>query len=118
MGPEQQWREALGRGQFLLQRALASGRYFFPPRVAEPGTGDRNWEWAAASGEGEVHSVTVVHSRPPDDPYAVVLVDLTEGVRLMSSVIGMDPEDVQIGMPVRAKIQGEGAEAVLLFEPV
>ena len=118
MGPEQQWREALGRGEFRLQRARASGRFFFPPRVAEPGTGDRDWEWVAAAGDGAIHSVTVVHSQPPVDPHAIVLVDLTEGVRLMGTVIGVAPAEVQIGMPVRATIRGSGDEAVLQFEPV
>lgn len=35
----------------------------------------------------------------------------------MSAVVGIAPDEIQIGMPVRAKIQGEGADAVLLFEP-
>ncbi|GAA4759376.1 OB-fold domain-containing protein [Sphingomonas daechungensis] len=117
MGPEQQWREALGRGEFRLQRAIASGRVFFPPRVAEPGTGDRDWEWVSASGEGVVHSVTVVNPRPPEDAYAVVLVDLAEEVRVMSNVVGVAPNQIHIGMPVRATIRGRGTNAILLFEP-
>jgi uncharacterized OB-fold protein len=117
MGPEQQWQEALGRGEFRLQRALASGKFFFPPRIAEPGTGDRDWEWVSASGSGTVYSVSVIHPRPPADPHAVVLVDLAEGVRLMSSVVGMPADEVRIGMPVRAKIEGSGPSAILLFEP-
>ena len=115
MGPETEWREALARGELLLQRARGSGRCFFPPRVAEPGSGDGDWEWVASTGKGAVYSATVVYPRPPAEPYNVVLVDLDEGVRIMSRVIGAD--EVKIGMPVRARIDREGDEPLLLFEP-
>jgi uncharacterized OB-fold protein len=115
MGPEQEWRAALGDGELRLQRARRSGRCFFPPRVAEPGTGDREWDWIVASGEGTVYSVTIVHPRAPAEPYNIVLVDLAEGVRMMGRVVGTDT--VKIGMKVRARIDREGPEPLLLFEP-
>ena len=115
MSPEQRWRQALADGEFKLQRARASGRHFFPPRVAEPGTGDRDWEWVRASGNGTVYSVTTVHPRAPAEPYNVVLVDLAEGPRVMSRVV--DAKDVRIGMAVRARIDRAGDAPLLLFEP-
>ena len=102
-------------GEFRLQRARGSGRCFFPPRVAEPGTGDRDWEWVRASGEGTVYSATVVHPRPPAEPHNVVLVDLAEGPRLMSRIVGADA--VRIGMKVRARIDRSGKAPLLLFVP-
>ncbi len=115
-GPEQQWRDALSEGRLLLPREKASGAYFFPPRVVAPGSGG-DWEWAEASGRGTVHSVSVVHPRPPAAPYAVVLVDLDEGPRLMSQVDGIGPEAIAIGMPVVARIDRAGDAAVLRFDP-
>ena len=115
MGPDQAWRQALADGEFRLQRARTSGRYFFPPAVAEPGTGDRDWEWVRASGNGTIYSVTTVHPRPPAEPYTVVLVDLAEGPRMMSRVVGT--EDERIGMAVRARIDRAGDSPLLLFEP-
>lgn len=115
MGPDAQWRQALQEGRFVLQRAQASGACFFPPRGAEPGTGDTEWEWIEASGEGVVYSVTVIHSRPPQAPYNVVLVDLAEGPRMMSRVEGEGP--VTIGMKVRARIDPSGSEPLILFDP-
>lgn len=115
MGPDQQWRQALADGEFRLQRCRGSDRYFFPPRVAEPGSGDRDWEWVAASGDGTVHSVTIVHPRPPAEPYNVVLVTLAEGPRIMSRVAGAG--DIRIGMKVRARICRDGKEPLLLFDP-
>ena len=90
-GPEAQWRAALADGRFLLQRAVSSGTVFFPPRLAEPGTGDDDIEWIEASGMGLVYSLTLVSPKPPAEPYNVVLVDLDEGARLMSRVDGVAP---------------------------
>jgi uncharacterized OB-fold protein len=115
MGPEQEWREALRSGRFLIQRARASGGYFFPPRVAEPGTGDRDWEWVEASGEGAVYSVTTVHPKPPEDAYDVILVDLAEGPRMMSRLDGGGK--AWIGMKVRARIAGEAGDRLVVFDP-
>lgn len=115
MGPEQEWREALGEGRFLLQRARTSGRHFFPPRMAEPGSGSRDWEWVEASGEGTVYSATLVHPRPPEGAYNVVLVDLVEGPRVMGRVTGL--EAVPIGLAVRARIDVSGDEPLILFDP-
>ena len=91
-GPEAQWRAALADGRFLLQRAVSSGTVFFPPRLAEPGTGDDDIEWIEASGMGLVYSLTLVAPKPPAAPYNVVLVDLDEGARLMSRVDGVAPD--------------------------
>ncbi len=115
-GPEQQWRTALSEGRFLLPRDKATGACFFPPRVVAPGSGG-DWEWVEASGRGTIHSVSVVHPRPPEAPYAVVLVDLEEGPRLMSQVDGIDPDAIRIGMAVVARIDRAGDEAVLRFDP-
>jgi hypothetical protein len=56
-----------------------------------------------ASGRGTVHSFVVFH-HPPVPPFAypnvIVLVDLEEGTRLVSRLVGVDPDDVRIGMPV------------------
>lgn len=116
--PETVWRAALGEGRVLLQRARASGGHFFPPRLAEPRTGDEDWEWVEASGYGTVYSVTVVNQKPPAEPYNVALVDLDEGPRLMSRVEGIAPAAVTIGLRVRARIDLAGDAPILLFDPV
>jgi uncharacterized OB-fold protein len=59
-------------------------------------------EWREAAGTGVVHAVSVHHKtgpgRDPDDgPYAVALIDLPEGVRVMSNVVGAPVEDVAVG---------------------
>lgn len=117
-GPEAVWRAALAEGRILLQRANDSGTVFFPPRIAEPGTGDTDIAWIEAAGLGMVYSVTVISRKPPEPSYNVVLVDLDEGARMMSRVDGIPAEDVRIGMRVRAKIVAEGETPLLVFEPL
>lgn len=116
--PEQEYFAHLAQGRFMLQRSRASGRCFFYPRVAAPVSGDRDLEWVPASGRGTVHATTIVRPKPPQQPYNVVLVDLEEGVRVMSRVEGIAPEAVKIGMPVQARIGTQDEKPILLFDPV
>jgi uncharacterized OB-fold protein len=115
--PDAVWRDALAGGRVLLQRARASGTHFFPPRLAEPRTGDEEWDWVEASGLGTVYSVTVVNRKPPAAPYNVALIDLDEGPRMMSRVEGVPAEAVTIGLRVRARIDAAGDAPILLFDP-
>lgn len=117
MGPSETWRQALGEGRFLIQRSRRDGAHVFPPRVAAPGSGTDDLEWVEACGLGTVHSVTIIRPRPPADAYAVVLVDLDEGVRLMSRVEGMAPEAVTIGLRVKARIASTDDGPLLVFDP-
>jgi uncharacterized protein len=115
LAPDTAYRRFLAEGRFMLQRS-AAGRHVFYPRVAEPGSGEA-LDWVPADGRGCVHSVTVVRSRPPAPNYNVALIDLVEGVRLMSRVDGVPPEAVHIGMAVVAKIVVENDAPLLVFVP-
>lgn len=114
---EKRFREYLAAGQLMLQKGRRSGDFTFYPRVFEPGTGDEDVEWVEASGKGTVYAVTVVRPRPPQMPFNVVLVDLEEGVRLMSRIERIDAEDVSIGMSVKAAIVEQDGEPVVIFVP-
>lgn len=114
--PEAQFKAFLAQGRFMIQRAKTSGRYVFYPRVAEPGTGDTDLEWVEASGAGVVYSSTMVRKKPPEPSYNVALIDLTEGPRMMSRVVGIPAEHVRIGMRVQAKIVNENGTPLVVFE--
>ena len=116
IGPEAQFQHFLASGRFMIQRCRSSGRYIFYPRVAEPASGDPELEWVEASGEGSIYSVTIVRPNPPLEPYSVVLVDLAEGPRLMSTVQGIAPEGVRIGMRVRSRIVSSEGQHRIVFE--
>ena len=117
LNPSAQFDAYLKQGRFMIQRALGSGAYIFYPRMAEPGSGDQELIWVEASGRAIVYATTIVRPRLPEEPYNVVLVILAEGPRMMSRVIGIDPEDVCIDMAVRAEIIMEADKALLVFRP-
>ena len=114
IGPEQQFKDYLEQGKFMIQRSRSTGKYVFYPRVAIPHSGETDLEWVEASGRGSVYSITVNRGR--SGSYNVALIDLEEGVRMMSTVEGV--ETLPIGAPVKAKIATlDGAPAVV-FEAV
>ena len=113
--PDEDFRRFLAEGRFMIQRS-ASGHYTFYPRVAEPGTG-ADLEWVKASGLGVVYATTVVRKKPPEPSYNVALIDLDEGVRMMSRVEGPEPDAVAIGLKVRARIIEQEGEPVVVFDP-
>lgn len=113
-GPEKQYLDRLAAGRFEIQQCAACRRHVFYPRVLCPHCGAGRLDWVAASGRGTVYSTTVVRRKPADGgDYNVCLVDLAEGVRMMSRVAGLPPADVKIGMAVKARI----AEGLVEFTP-
>jgi uncharacterized OB-fold protein len=70
-----------------------------------PACGAFEWEWARSSGRGTVYTWTVgvraLHPAFGDDaPYAPVVVEMEEGVRVLGTVVDCPPEELEIGMPV------------------
>ena len=99
--------DGLKAGELRIQRCMACGTAIFYPRSGCPGCGSRDIEWITASGRGTVHAFTIAHRGVPaafkgSTPYVVAMVELEEGARLMTNLIGVDPtpEAVKIGMPV------------------
>ncbi len=117
IGPQARYEAYLDEGRFMLQRDRASGKFFFYPRVAAPRSGSTDLEWAAPSGLARVYAATVIHPRPPEPAYGVVLVELDEGPRLMSRVEGLAAQEVRIGLRVRARVIQEAGRGLLVFEP-
>lgn len=115
--PRAYWRAALDRGVFLLQRPRGGGAAIFPPRLAEPGSGDRDLIWFEPPRGGTIYSVTVIHPRPPAAPYHVALIDLDAGVRVMGRVEGIDPASVAIGARVAGRVIVGAAGGLLVFDP-
>ena len=117
MQPEKEFFEYLAQGRFMIQHSHSTGQYVFYPRVAAPGTGATDLTWVEASGLGTVYSTTVIRQKPPMPNYNLALVDLAEGPRMMSRVEDVEPQDVKIGMPVRAKVVQSGEQPMVVFVP-
>ena len=115
--PVAEFQAFLEEGRFMLLRSRASGTFMFYPRVAEPVTGATDLEWVEASGRGTVYSTTAIGQKPPKEAYNVALIDLEEGVRMMSRVEGVPADAVRIGMAVTARIADQDGAPVVVFDP-
>ncbi|WP_375256523.1 bifunctional MaoC family dehydratase N-terminal/OB-fold nucleic acid binding domain-containing protein [Streptomyces sp. PKU-EA00015] len=89
--------------RLLIQRCGGCGTLRLPWLPGCAACGSPDWDAVAASGAGTVFSYVVMH-HPPfpafDPPYAVGLIELAEGVRFVSNVVGVPYDKVRIGMPV------------------
>jgi uncharacterized OB-fold protein len=97
---------ATRRGELVLQWCTSCERPIWYPREVCPACFGSTLEWRAASGAGVVHAVSVHHlpgpGRSADDvPYAVALIDLAEGVRVMSNIVNTAPDGVTVGDAVQ-----------------
>jgi uncharacterized protein len=105
IGPDTQffW-DGVKEGELRIQRCADCGARRHPPGPMCPHCHSVKRDYTVAGGRGVVHSY-VIHHHPPvpglTPPYAVALVELDEGVRMVGNVLGCPPEDVRIGMPVR-----------------
>ncbi|MFF2362146.1 bifunctional MaoC family dehydratase N-terminal/OB-fold nucleic acid binding domain-containing protein [Streptomyces sp. NPDC058122] len=108
--------EGVGRHRLLIQRCTACGTLRFPWLPGCGACGGPDWDTVESGGEGTVYSYVVMH-HPPfpafDPPYAVALVELAEGVRIVSNVVGVPYDEVRIGMPVRLEFRRYGEDVEL-----
>jgi len=107
--PMQTYLEHCARGELAYQVA-PDGTPLSYPRVVSPGTGADRLEWRVSKGLGTVYAVTIVRNRNAL-PHNVVLVDLDEGFRIMSTVEETDPESVRIGDRVSLRMKPGTAES-------
>ena len=101
--------------QLLVPHCRDCGTAFWYPRATCPSCLSEDLDWRPSAGTGEVHAVSVMAR---GEPYAVVLVDLDDGVRLMSNAVNVDPADVRVGMRVRLAWEAlPDGRHLWLFEP-
>lgn len=109
-----------GRLRFL--RCQACGTYLHPPLPRCPTCGSRELAPEVVSGRGEVCSFTINHQPWDGDPhpYVIALVTIPEqdGMRLTTNIVGCDPSDVRIGMPVQVTFEHRDPVWLPLFEPI
>jgi uncharacterized OB-fold protein len=109
----------LDAGRFLIQRCAACAKHVYFPREVCPHCGAGTLEWTAPKGTGTVYAVTTVRRKPAEGgDLNVSLIDLDEGVRLMSRVEQLAPDAVKIGQRVKARVQVKDGRGLVLFDPV
>jgi len=113
--------EGLQRGELLLQRCTACGVLRHPPAPMCGRCHSLAWDTQRASGRGIVYSYCIPHEPPIPGftpPYVVALIELAEGPRLVSNLLGVDISQVRIGMAVRAELATDDPQLTLpLFHP-
>jgi len=114
--------DAARAGRLVAQRCSASGELRHPPRPMCPHCGSLEWEEAELSGRGTVYSYSLLHHpQNPQFDYPVIaaLVDLEEGIRLVSNLVDIDPADVAIGLAVEVRFEPTvDGGALPVFAPV
>ncbi|MCU1456524.1 MAG: hypothetical protein JWL73_616 [Actinomycetia bacterium] len=114
--------EAAHDGRLVSQQCSGCGQLRHPPRPMCPYCHSIEHELVELAGTGTVYSYAILHHpQHPAFSYPViaVLVDLDEGVRLLSNLVGVEPGDVHIDMPVRVTFdETEAGMAVPVFEPM
>ena len=106
------------RDELLFQRCENCGTWRHVPRELCAECGSWDWAWQASSGRGKVFTWTVIE-RPlhpafaEDVPLAAVVVELEEGVRLLSHVIDCPPEELEMEMPVVVSFDAVTEEVTL-----
>lgn len=98
------WDAARDR-ELVLQRCAACGRLIHHPREACPTCLGQEFTWDRASGRGTVHATSVHHVpfgqlTAEECPYVVAFVDLEEGVRILTNLVGDGADEVHSGDPV------------------
>ena len=119
---DQDFFDGVAEGQLRVQQCGDCGAHQFYPRVVCKHCGSDHSQWVVASGRGQVTSFSVVRRAVSADfeaPYVIALIDLEEGVRMMSHVIDIDPDQVVSGMAVTVVFRPVGgADIRPVFRPV
>ncbi len=117
-GAEATFRDFLRQGEIRLQQCLSCKRFVYYPRDFCHHCHAEQLRWQPISGQGSVYSLTVQSARTEGEkPRNTVLVELDEGVRIVSRVEGMASDRLQIGMRVKARISSWQDVPILVFEP-
>jgi uncharacterized OB-fold protein len=109
--------EGIEADELRYQKCATCARAIFYPRMVCNWCGSSDISFRVSQGAGTVYSVTVVNDRETG-AYCVVLVDLDEGFRMMSSVVNVAPETVAIGARVGVSFDvGDDGEKRVVFVP-
>ncbi|MGE3148396.1 MAG: Zn-ribbon domain-containing OB-fold protein [Pseudorhodoplanes sp.] len=125
MDPEDKpfW-ESVKEHRMKVQRCAECGSWCFQPKPFCPKCLSDKLEWTPVKGRGKVYASTTIHHAfmpywKGDVPFNLSIIELDEGVHMVSNVIGVPPQDVKIGMPVEV-VYDDVTEEITLhkFRPV
>lgn len=115
--------EGTARGELRVQRCNACERAYFYPRPYCPHCSSDDVSWITASGRGRLHTYLISHRPAPgfgdQVPYAIAVVELEEGPRMMANIVGVEntPDALVLDMPLEVGFEGRGDQSVPVFRP-
>jgi uncharacterized OB-fold protein len=113
--------EGTARGELRLQRCRGCTTIYFPPQPFCRECGSDDVEVVRASGRGSLYSYVITHRAAPgfEAPYVIAVVQLEEGPRLLSNLVGVapDPDALQLDLPLEVVYETVGEVALPVFRP-
>ncbi len=116
------WREMPQRYRLEAVKCKKCGKVLFPPRLVCPACKSREFENTQIGDKGKVEAFTIIRVPPSQftdqSPYSVAIVNVGDDVKILCQVADCEPEDMEIGMPVKIefrKIQQEGHGGILNY---
>lgn len=116
--------EACARHELYVQKCRRCGKVFYYPRSFCPEDLTQDLAWVRCSGRGKVYTFTVTYQNQSPGfrenlPYVMAYVELEEGVRLLTNIVGCKPEEVRIDMPVEVRFEDVTPDvSIPVFKPV
>ena len=111
--------EGLEQGELRIQRCDACARAVFYPRALCPHCFSDQLSWIVATGKGTIYSYTVAHQAfgpfAAETPFVVAIVELEEGVRMMTRIIDAPRERIAIGAAVQVTFETVGEHFTLPY---
>lgn len=105
-------------GVLRVQRCRDCGHFVFIPQPLCTRCQSEALEWVTSSGRGTVYSFTVVE-RPPrpafETPYVVAIVELEEGWHMLTNLVDVAPEAVEVGMRVTPRFRAMSDDVTLPY---
>ncbi|TFG30652.1 nucleic acid-binding protein [Candidatus Thorarchaeota archaeon] len=112
-------------GHFKAYKCVDCGAVIAPPSGSCYGCGSSKMDWTQVSGNGKLIAFTVIHIAPDEfaeeAPYYVAIVELAEGTRVSTRLLGFDPlkpEEVKLGIDLKLDYEkGKSGKTYLAFRP-
>jgi uncharacterized OB-fold protein len=116
--------DACRRKELIVQRCRACGKHQWHYRAICCHCWSDDVEDHVSSGKGRISTFSVVHRNVTpgfreEVPYVTAMVEMEEGVLVMSNIVNAEPDDVTVGMPVQVTwVEASPEWTVYMFEPV
>jgi hypothetical protein len=106
------------RHELMLMRCRQCAAWRLPSRPRCPDCWSTDTEWARASGRGTLYSFGIMHQKFPgfedDTPFQYAVVELDEGPRIVSNVVGVPPDALRVDMPLQAVFDDVSDDTTLI----